>query len=197
MRQEPKKNQHRQQGQARRSGPRQVEIPENPTEEEYEALVERAVYTCVWHLSNSEKTTHQLTGKLKAKAFTQEYIDAAMERLVELHLVDDEDYARRFAEEKLNAGRGMARITQDLMQRGIPRDVIETIASEVQQEEPEREFDNAYALALKRARSYPSDLDKQKRMQRLVGVLSRQGFREDVYTIARKALEEVDQERLD
>ncbi len=80
-------------------------------------------------------TARNLRRKLAQKGFTAADVDAAMERLLGNGLVDDKRYAAQFARGRLlGPGASKRRITQQLYQRGIPRDLaalaIETVIEE-------------------------------------------------------------------
>ncbi len=173
--------------------PKIVVIPENMTDEQRKKLLRRAYNYCVWSLSNSQKTSKQLSEKLTRKGYTEDLVEETLNKLVEDSYVNDEDFARRFVEYKLNE-KGSRAITYDLMRKGIDRETIEAAFSEVDDLE-ELEEEKAVSFALQKARSYPQNLEEQKKLQRLVGALSRKGYASNVYTIAKEALASVAADR--
>jgi len=77
-------------------------------------------------LSHKERTTAELVGWLEARGFGQSEIEAALDRLIETGAVDDEHFARRFAEDKRELrGWGPDRIREALAARGMERDLID------------------------------------------------------------------------
>jgi regulatory protein len=91
-------------------------------------------------IGRRERTVAELTEWLRARGFAEEEIAAAIERLIELGELDDERFARRYAEDKRElSGWGGERIREALMRRGIDRDLIETaLESESRLDQVER-----------------------------------------------------------
>jgi regulatory protein len=91
-------------------------------------------------IGRRERTLAELTDWLRARGFAEEEIAAAIERLIELGELDDERFARRYAEDKRElSGWGAERIREALMRRGIDRDLIETaLESESRLDQVER-----------------------------------------------------------
>lgn len=180
--------------QAKRQGPRQVEIPENPTQEQKDALISRAMYTAMWHLERSRKTEGQIRTVLTRKAFTDEYIDVVIEKLKELLLLNDESYAEDFTKDR-SRSKGRSAIKRDLAAKGVDRDLIDAALENVTDEDEETA---ARELAERKARSIPHNLEKSAKMNRLVGMLARRGFGGGIsFRIAREALEAVEAEQED
>jgi regulatory protein len=115
-------------------------------------------------------TEKGLYDKLREK--TDERTAAAVvARMAELCLVNDEDYARRYAEEVLRTkGFSERRTIQELSRRGISRETAE-LALEELAPDPER------AIARVVRRKYMPYLDDEKGMNRAVAALTRLGYR--------------------
>lgn len=77
-------------------------------------------------LSHKERTTAEVVEWLEARGFARAEVEAALDRLIEAGAVDDETFARRFAEDKRELrGWGPDRIREALAHRGLERDLID------------------------------------------------------------------------
>lgn len=110
------------------------------------------------------------------------------DRMEELGLLDDADYARRCAADLFRLrGWSTARVSAELRKRKLSPALIEQAISEFSQTEPD---DTARALALLRKR-YAAKLDTSQGVQRTIAALCRQGF---AVSDIRRALELLRQE---
>ncbi len=120
-------------------------------------------------LSHSAKTSGQLYEKLCKKSDPQAAAEA-VQRMQELGLVDDEDYARRFASDRQNLkGYGKRRIVAELKRRGLTDEVIETACEGEWEDEQER----LRELVERRHTPLPDD---PKKRSALVAKLMRMGY---------------------
>lgn len=125
-------------------------------------------------LSHKERTAAELGAWLAKRGFAPAEIEAAVGRLVAAGGLDDEQFARRFAEDKRELrGWGPERIQQALAGRGVDRDLIEAaLAGDGRGAQLERAIDlldrrgdppldeaaRARALAFLARRGYDSEL---------------------------------------
>lgn len=101
----------------------------------------------------------------------EEAAAAAVERMLELGLLDDEDYAQRLAGDLMNRrGFSSSRALRELMQKGIDREVAEEAVAELE-EDPEM------AIAAIVQKKYAAALDSEKGLQRTINALVRLGYR--------------------
>lgn len=165
----------------KKRGVRQVVIPENPTSEEKAALISRAHYTVAWHIERSDKSEKQIADKLKAKGYTEEYIEEALQWGRDLGYLDDERYARMFANSRLSVY-GANRVKRDLSLKGIHRDIIDDVMSELENDDDQQE--QANRLAERKISSVRGEID-QKAKARVMSAIVRKGYSFDT---ARRAL---------
>ena len=119
-------------------------------------------------LSSRSYTAKKLREKLSVHG--GEAAEVAVERMEELGLVDDADYARRYAEQLyLNKFYAPRRIRQALAERGVPADIAREVADGY---DP---GDNPGRAADYLARRYP-DLSDEKVKSRAYGALQRLGY---------------------
>jgi len=138
-------------------------------------------------LERALRTRHDLERRLKEKGFAAGEIAATLDRLAEVGLVDDVEYARAWL-----AGRwgrrpsGWRRLQQELRAKGVSQEDAER-ARELLSERggaPD-EVQSAAKLAAQARKRY-ARLDPQVQRQRLYALLARRGYDSDVI---RRALE--------
>jgi regulatory protein len=121
-------------------------------------------------LGRKERTGAELAAWLGEQGFTQAETDGAIARLAELGELDDERFARRYAEDKRElAGWGSERIREALLARGLGRDLVETALSE---DAYETELARAVGLLARRAES----LGDEPSRARALAFLARRGY---------------------
>ena len=137
---------------------------------------EKALYL-IAHRDHSKK---ELVDKIRRTA-SQEAAEKAADRMEEIGLIDDRDYARRYASELFQRKYfARKRVEYELKQKGIDPDFIEELLEEL---EPEP-VGQIGALV---ERNYLRALDNERGRRRTVAALQRLGYRwEDI----RRALKE-------
>jgi regulatory protein len=126
-------------------------------------------------LALREHSEAELRRKLKLKGYDEPGIEESVARLKELGYLDDERFARSFAESSMRNGRGFgARLKLELARRGVAAPVIREALAELAQE-----YDEGELLAETMARRFAgfdpeSATEKEKR--RVVSYLQRKGF---------------------
>jgi len=123
----------------------------------------------MWLISYRDHSRRELIEKLRHD-YSSACAEAAVSRLEELGLVDDERYARRYAAELIEVRRLSDRgVRQKLREKGIDRDLIDEIMaqSEVDEQAQIREIIE---------KKYARGLSDEKARRRAVNALSRLGF---------------------
>lgn len=96
---------------------------------------------------------------------------AVVDRMIELGLVDDLDYAKRFAEDCMERrGYSLHRTKQALREKGIDRDTIDEALADI-------EIDPEPAIATVILRKYLPHLEEEKGLTRTTNALLRLGYR--------------------
>ncbi len=149
---------------------------EEITPEQVEALVaqsrhRRAYSKALWLLSARDYTAKGMRDKL-LRDFGEEATCAAVERLCESGLIDDERYAEYYAE-RLMADRNISRRQAyvKLIQKGVPRDIAEQAIDGVEVSS----VDQLDRLIAAKYASKLSDSDPDK-IRKTVDALVRRGF---------------------
>lgn len=135
------------------------------------------------YLTARDRTVSEMQAYLDGKEFGEADVDATVGRLVELGLLNDEHYARRFVETRL-ASKPVSRrhLWEQLKGHGVDDAYINAALDAVGADE---EAGNARAIAEKFARQF-SSLEPEKRRERVLSRLIARGFS---YEVSRKALE--------
>jgi regulatory protein len=125
-------------------------------------------------LAYRPRSEHELTSRLRAKSLTRQAIDHALNRLRDLGYVNDDAFARSYADTQQNARpRAGWVLARELRAKGVAPDMASVAVESFEDE------DLAYQAATRRSRQL-QDLDKQTYRERLGAILTRRGFSYDV-----------------
>ncbi|MCH5191144.1 MAG: regulatory protein RecX [Oscillospiraceae bacterium] len=112
----------------------------------------------------------ELIRKLCEKGHEKEAAEKACERLLELGILNDEEYARILAEELFERkGYGKKRINQELVYRGIDREIAQNAVDALDNDAVKR-------IILVVRKKYLNKLDDEKGKRRAVDGLMRLGY---------------------
>lgn len=135
-------------------------------------------------LSRASQTSGMLLEKL-CRYYDEDASELAVERMTELGLVDDADYAARYASDCIKLrGYSLARLRQALRQKKLPREVIDKTLAYYSERD---ECDPIISLILKK---YSDKLFEKDDLRRTVAALQRRGFGYDDIRSALKTIEE-------
>lgn len=160
-----------------RRGPRRVEG-------ERASDVETCREAALKLLDRTRRTRADLQRRLKDKGFTPEAIRGALDRLAEVGLVDDAEFARAWL-----AGRwgrrpsGWRRLQQELRGKGIADEDIERARAQLADRGGAPDELVSAAKLVEQARRRYARLDPRAQRQRLYALLARHGY--DADTIRR------------
>jgi regulatory protein len=144
---------------------------------------EDAFERAVGALGQRERTTAELDTWLADRGYPAAEIAAAIERLTAIGELDDERFARRYAEDKRElSGWGADRIREALAAKGLDRATIDSAVAEMS---PGEEL--ARAVALLERRGEPA-VDEPSRA-RALGFLARRGYDSELAYEAVRAFE--------
>ncbi len=121
-------------------------------------------------LARKERTVAELRAWLEARGQEAEAIDDALGRLITIGELDDERFARSYAEDKRELrGWGPDRIRERLIERGIERSIAEAAAGD---EHPAAQAERAATLLIGRGVEFDRDAGRG----RALAYLARRGF---------------------
>lgn len=140
----------------------------------------RAREKAMYLLAHRDHSKKELVDKIK-RTSSEEAATEAAHRMEEIGLINDEDYARRYAKELIVRRRfSQSRTEYELLQKGIDRELIHEIIEEM-------DIDPAEQLRDLLERKYARSLGDEKSRRRTVAALQRLGYR---WEEIRRALEE-------
>lgn len=151
-----------------------VRIGKEITDEQLKELIDlsnlrRAKEKALWLISHRDHSKKELVDKI-AKTANKESAEIAADRMEELGLVNDEKYARRYAEELINVKHlSKNAVKYKLLQKGIDRDLIDEILFETETDPKE----HIRAII---ERKYLKNLSDEKGKRRCFAGLQRMGY---------------------
>jgi regulatory protein len=128
-------------------------------------------------LERQRRTRSDLARRLRDKGFAAAAIEAVLDRLAGVGLVDDVEYARAFmAGRRARRSAGVRRIVQELRARGVGADDIEVARQRLDAEQGGMDEVAAARRVLAQAARRMQGLEPRVRRQRLYALLARRGF---------------------
>ncbi len=125
------------------------------------------------YLSYRPRSESELRDRLHRRGFPTEHIDKVVEKLKEQRFIDDEAFARFWAENRASFRPRSRQMTRrELLKKGVGKEEISQAINEID------ETESAYNAASARARRL-QNLEYQEFRQRLTEFLRRRGFTYD------------------
>jgi regulatory protein len=133
-------------------------------------------------MRRKERTTNELAEWLERRGYGFDAVEAAIARLIDAGELDDQRFARRYAEDKRElAGWGSERIREALMARGVENSTVEAVLA---MESYADQLERARDLLARRGRSLGDNAERQRALE----YLARRGYDYDVaYAAVRQA----------
>jgi regulatory protein len=138
------------------------------------ADIEAAHRTALRCLELRSYARNDLARRLQRKGHPRSAVEAALERVAALGLLDDAAYARLYVQTRATRGRGPSRLIHDLLSMGVARAFIDRAIADEWPEGSDRSS-MPQALATKRAAQLGT-LPRQTKRRRLLAYLARRGF---------------------
>lgn len=142
-------------------------------------------------LSIRSRGEKELREKLKEKGFEKPVIEIAMDMLIKRGYIDDYAFATEYAEYLQKKGYGSFAVKQRLYQKGVDKEAIEMVMSEISKD------DNIKAAMEYGRKAYVRALreeDCYKRRNKFIAAMGRHGFD---YSIAKDVYENLEKESKD
>lgn len=171
-------------GELKRLGIREGEVlsEESLRQIREEILPDRAKKRAMHLLEKRDYTAAGLREKLKGGEYPESCIEEAVAYVESYGYVDDERYARDFITYNLDR-KSRTRIGQDLMRRGIPRETIQEIFEELEEEGTKQDEDAMIRILLEK-KKYDAKTATGQEKQRMRAFLYRKGFHFDAINSA-------------
>ena len=128
---------------------------------------------CLRLLTDRARSRAELSERLAKKGYSAEIAERVLDRLTEVGLVNDADFAQQWVHSRHTySGKGKRALALELRRKGIGQeDATEALA----QIDSEDERARATELVAKKLRTVSAD-DRDRAVRRLVSMLARRGF---------------------
>ncbi|GAB4584760.1 hypothetical protein Ntsu_25920 [Nocardia sp. IFM 10818] len=134
----------------------------------------QAKEVCLRLLADRARSRSELADRLAARGFTPEVANRALDRLTEVGLIDDAAFAQQWVHSRHTySGKGKKALAQELRRKGVAQEDAEEALSTITGDD---EQVRATELVRRKLRSMPRELDREKTIRRLVGMLARRGY---------------------
>ena len=138
-----------------------------------EVLIPRARKRAMHILERMDQTTAQLREKLQRSQYPEPVVEDAIAYVASFHYIDDERFARNFIR-AYQQSRSRLRISQDLLGKGINRDLIDRCLAE---EYEVSETDQIRELL--RRKGYDRGARDRKQQDKMYRFLMQRGYRSE------------------
>ncbi|MHC9293506.1 recombination regulator RecX [Mycobacterium sp. LTG2003] len=149
--------------------------PEGEQAQDPRAREEQAKNVCLRLLTARARTRSELEAQLAKRGYPGDVSARVLDRLAEVGLIDDEDFAEQWVRSRhANAGKGKRALAVELRKKGVDDEVINSALADL---DPAAERQRAEELVRdKLRRERLADDDDVKVTRRLVGMLARRGY---------------------
>jgi regulatory protein len=138
---------------------------------------EQALKQALKFLSHRSRSAAEVRAKLTEAGFRSTTVESTLKKLRSLKLLDDEAFARSFAQARIeDRGYGPLRLERELRRKGI----ADSLISRLLNESFAQNGGKARAQALVEKRFVGKDLSDPKTLRRAAGFLQRRGYRDPV-----------------
>ena len=133
-------------------------------------------------LESRARSTAEVRRRLVTNGYRPDLVEGAIDRLIELAMLDDDAFARAWVESRDRARpRGERALRAELRQKGVERSIVDAVLEDRADtsDDPDRpgaDEDAARRLLAKNAHALERIPDLRARRQRAYGLLSRNGF---------------------
>lgn len=146
---------------------------EKPSQRAEGGTESQAKDACLRLLTDRARSRSELETKLSGRGFEPEIITKVLDRLQEIGLIDDADFANQWVHSRHTySGKGKRALAVELRLKGIDQDVASEALSQI---DPEDERERAAELVRRKLKNKPVD-DRDKVTRRLVSMLARKGY---------------------
>lgn len=147
--------------------------------EESAKRAEQARALCLRLLTVRARTRAELEGQLAKRGYADDISAEVLDRLAQVGLVDDEDFAQQWVRSRqANAGKGKRALAAELRTKGVDNEVIATALAGIDEGSERTRAEQLVRDKLRREKlGDPSDWAAENKVaRRLVGMLARRGY---------------------
>lgn len=136
---------------------------------------EQARALCLRLLTARARTRAELAGQLTKRGYPDDVHDRVLNRLAQVGLVDDVDFAEQWVRSRrVNAGKGKRALAAELRTKGLDNEVINAALAGIDATAERQRAEQLVRDKLRREKL--SGDDDAKVARRLVGMLARRGY---------------------
>ena len=136
---------------------------------------EQARNLCLRLLTVRARTRAELEGQLAKRGYSDEVTARVLDRLAQVGLVDDVDFAEQWVQSRrVNAGKGKRALAAELRTKGVDDEVITVTLAGIDAGAERQRAEQLVRDKLRREKL--GDADETKVARRLVGMLARRGY---------------------
>lgn len=144
-----------------------------------ETREEQAHTVCLRLLTVRARTRAELAGRLAKRGYPDDVTETVLNRLAAVGLIDDEDFAQQWVQSRQrNAGKGKRALAAELRTKGIDDELIASALSGIDAGVERVRAEQLVERKLRRETF--NDGDEAKVMRRLVGMLARRGYSQNM-----------------
>lgn len=141
---------------------------------------EQARNLCLRLLTVRARARAELAAQLTKRGYPDDVTGRVLDRLVEVGLVDDWDFAEQWVRSRhVNAGKGKRALAAELRTKGVDDELIAEALDDVDADAERARAEQLVADKLRRER-LTDETDEVKVTRRLVGMLARRGYHQSM-----------------
>lgn len=138
---------------------------------------EQARAVCLRLLTVRARTRAELAEQLSKRGYPDEISGAVLNRLAEVGLIDDADFAEQWVRSRrINAGKGKRALAAELRTKGVDDEVISAALADIDAGAERQRAEELVRAKLRRDRL--AEGDDPKITRRLVAMLARRGYQQ-------------------
>jgi regulatory protein len=135
---------------------------------------------CLRLLTARARTRAELAGQLTKRGYPEDVSAGVLDRLADVGLVDDEDFAEQWVRSRhVNAGKGKRALASELRTKGVDDEVIAAVLADIDADAERVRAEQLVADKLRRER-LTDGTDDVKVARRLVSMLARRGYNQSM-----------------
>lgn len=144
---------------------------------------EQARALCLRLLTVRARTRAELQERLAKRGYPDDVSAAVLDRLTQVGLIDDEDFAEQWVRSRhVNAGKGKRALAAELRTKGVGNEAIDAALADIDADAERTRAEQLVRDRLRREKlGDPGDRDAENKVaRRLVGMLARRGYHQSM-----------------
>ncbi|WP_158166874.1 recombination regulator RecX [Mycolicibacterium smegmatis] len=157
------------------------DVPDGEQAQDPRTREEQAKNVCLRLLTVRARTRAELETQLTKRGYPDDVSARVLDRLTEVGLIDDEDFAEQWVRSRhLNAGKGKRALAVELRKKGVDDEVISSALADLDAAAERQRAEQLVRDKLRRERLDGTPENDVKVTRRLVGMLARRGYNQSM-----------------